>query len=98
MDEREYMKHADAAFKRIENAFAEVDPDLADCERTQGDVLTITFGDGKRCIINTQRPTRQIWVAANARAWHFSFDEAGQVWRDDKDASLELYPALEGIV
>ena len=40
-----------------------------------GDVLTLTFADRKKAVINTQRPTRQIWVAANARAWHFVFED-----------------------
>lgn len=98
MDEREYQRLADEAFRRIEHGFEDVDPDVVDCERAQPDVLTITFADGKRCIVNTQRPTRQIWMAANARAWHFSYDEARRAWIDDKDASTELFAQLANVV
>jgi len=98
MDERTYQTLADAAFKRIEDAFKDVDPDVVDFERTQPDVLTITFSGGKRCIVHTQRPTRQIWMAANARAWHFSYDESASRWHDDKDASLELFATLSRVV
>lgn len=98
MEERDYQRLADEAFRRIERGFEDVDPDVVDCERAQPDVLTITLPGGKRCIVNTQRPTRQIWMAANARAWHFSFDEARRAWIDDKDASTELFAQLAHIV
>lgn len=98
IDEREYQRLADAAFRRIEDGFKDVDADLVDFERTQGDVLTITLPGKKRCIVNTQRPTRQIWLAANSRAWHFSYDAARSVWLDDKDSTTELYATLERII
>lgn len=96
ISEPDYQKIADGVFRRIEDAFRDVDADQVDCERA-GDVLTLTFHGGKRCVINTQRPTRQIWVASGARAWHFSLDAQG-AWRDDKDASIELYEHLRAVV
>ena len=98
MDDRDYQRLADEAFRRIEDGFKDVDPDVVDFERTQGDVLTLTFAGGKRCIINTQRPTRQIWMAANARAWHFSFDPTRAVWHDDKEPQSELFATLTKVV
>ena len=41
IDESAYQHLADAAFRRIETAFKDVDPDDVDCERA-GDVLTLT--------------------------------------------------------
>lgn len=98
MDDRHYQELADQAFRRIEDGFKDVDPDLVDCERTQPDVLTLTFAGGRRCIINTQRPTRQIWLAANARAWHFAWDEAKSAWWDAKNGGHELFATLQTIV
>jgi CyaY protein len=95
IDEAAYFRHAEAAFRRIDAALGDRDVDVVDCERA-GDVVTITFGSGKRCIVNTQRPTRQIWVAASARGWHFRFD--GAAWVDEKDAAVELFATLSGIV
>jgi CyaY protein len=103
MDERAYQHLADAAFRRIEDALKDVDPEDVDCERA-GDVVTLTFKGGKRCVVNTQRPTRQIWLAANARAWHFGWDEPSGRWVDDKGqtsddgAPLELFGAVKRIV
>jgi CyaY protein len=103
MDERAYQHLADAALHRIEDALKDVDPDEVDCERA-GDVVTLTFKGGKKCVVNTQRPTRQIWLAANARAWHFGWDPAGERWVDDKGqtnadgTAVELLGAVKKIV
>ena len=97
MDESRYQKLADVVLRAIEDMFKDVDAEIVDIERA-GDVLTLTFGNKKKAVINTQRPTRQIWVAANARAWHFSYDEAKAEWLDDKDAAVELFTQLGRIV
>jgi CyaY protein len=97
MDESAYQHLADKAFRRIEDAFKDADADQVDCERS-GDVITLTFKGNKRCVINTQRPTRQIWLAANARAWHFSYDAAHDAWVDDKRPDVELFATLTEVV
>jgi CyaY protein len=103
MDESRYQQLADLALRRIENMLEDVDAEVVDLERS-GDVLTLTFmGGGKKAVINTQRPTRQIWLAANARAWHFDFEEpkesggAGR-WMDDKGRGIELLTQISAIV
>ena len=95
MDEQQYQKRADATFKRIEDLLDTVDAEDVDLERS-GDVITLTFKNRGKCIINTQRPTRQIWLAAGSRAWHF--DAAGEQWIDDKDKKTELCEAIVRIV
>jgi CyaY protein len=97
MDESAYQKLADEAFRAIGDAFEEVDSELVDCEFA-GDVVTLTMRGGTKCVVNTQRPARQIWLAANARAWHFSWDEAGQRWVDDKGRGDELYATIARVV
>ncbi len=97
MTEAEYQKLADAALSKLETMLEDVDADDVDVERS-GDVLTLTFKDGKKCVVNTQRPTRQIWLAANARAWHFGWDASSSRWLDDKGQGLELFQRVAGIV
>ena len=103
MDERAYQHLADATFRRLEDALKDVDAEDVDVERA-GDVLTLTFRGGKKCVVNTQRPTRQIWLAANARAWHFSWSAKDERWLDDKGQTnedgtpVELYGSLKRIV
>jgi len=89
MDETQYQHLADKTFKRIEDALKDVDADDVDVERS-GDVVTLTFKGNKRCVLNTQRPTRQIWLAANARAWH--------TWLDDKQPGVTLFATVEDVV
>jgi CyaY protein len=97
MDESAYLKLADQAFRAIGDAFENVDPDLVDCE-SAGDVVTLTLRGGRRCIVNTQRPVRQIWLAANSRAWHFSWDESTRRWMDDKGQKDDLFATIARIV
>ncbi len=93
MTEPAYQKLADATLRRVEDMFKDVDSDDADYDRS-GDVLTFTFRDGTKCVLNTQRPTRQLWLAASARAWHFGYDEATCTWLDDKGLGVELFAKL----
>lgn len=93
MEESRYLQLVDVAWKKIQDAFEDVDPDLAEAY-SAGDVLTISFADRSRCVVNTQRPTRQVWLAARSRAWHFSYDDATHTWLDDKGRGDELYATL----
>ncbi|HEY0840532.1 MAG TPA: iron donor protein CyaY [Vulgatibacter sp.] len=97
MDESRFLQLADRTFRRIQDLLEPIDPDLADYE-TSGDVLQISFADGSKCVINTQRPTRQIWLAARARAWHFDWDEGTGTWIDEKGTGTELLSCLDSIV
>lgn len=97
MNESEYQRRADDVFKRVQDLFEDVDPDLADAY-SAGDVVTVTFADRSRCVINTQRATHQIWMAYSASAWHFRHDPAADRWEDDKGRGDELFATLAAIV
>jgi CyaY protein len=97
MDERTFLQRAEAAFRLIEDACDSVDSDVVDCEMA-GDVVTLTLMGVKKCIVNTQRPTRQLWLAANARAWHFSWDDAKGAWLDDRGLGEELFATIARVV
>jgi CyaY protein len=83
MDEPAYDKLVARTFRRVEDALAEVDPDVCELNAT-GDMLTLQMASGVRVILNTQRAVRQLWLAARATAWHFSYDAASETWQDDK--------------
>lgn len=96
MDERRYLELAETALKRVIAAFDDVDLDEADLD-TAGDVVTITLrpeASRRKIVLNTQRPTRQLWLAGGARAWHFTYDEASARWVDDKGTGAELFTTL----
>lgn len=97
MDESLYQRHVMAAFRKIEDALADVDPDLVEVSST-GDVVTLTMPKGVRCVINTQRPARQIWMAVKDQAWHFSYDQVSGRWDDDKGRGVELLENVEKVI
>lgn len=96
MDENRYLELAQQTFRRIVDLFDRVDVEDADVEST-GDVITITWRDRTKCVVNTQRPVRQIWLAGGDRAWHFEWDETRQAWLDDKGRGDELFGTIRAI-
>jgi CyaY protein len=94
--EDHFDKIADAELRHLEKSLGEIDPDELDVELSQG-VLTGTFSDGQKLIINSHHAAGQIWMAAFRTAWHFSpKEEGGRVeWRTVKD---ELRSTVKRVV
>jgi CyaY protein len=90
MEEKRYRQLVDEAFARIDAAFADVDPDVAESTVSQG-TLTIVFPGNRRFIVSPQTPVRQIWVAFKDRAWHLDYEAATGRWIDDRGQGIELY-------
>ncbi len=97
LEESRYNQLVSAAFKKILAAADLVDPDVLEADST-GDMVTLTSASGEKCVVNTQRAVRQIWVAGKSQGIHFSFDEASGTWRDDKGKGLELYGFVASVV
>jgi CyaY protein len=70
MDETSFDAAARAELGRIEDALADVDPDVIEVSTSDG-VLRLDLRDGTKIVINSHRAARQIWMAAVASAWHF---------------------------
>lgn len=96
MDEKEYEKLAFETLRRVVDLFDDVDVDEADVEST-GDVVRIQYADGSHCVVNTQRPVRQLWLAGLGRGWHFDFDATNKQWVDDKGSGRELFEVLREV-
>jgi len=95
IEEKLYRQMVDEVFHRIDTAFEDVDPDLAESTSSQG-TLTITYEGKLRFILSPQAPVRQIWAAFKDRAWHFDRDANGN-WMDDRGRGIELYRLVEDI-
>ena len=91
LDEAEYRRLIQGTLDRIEDAFENVDPDLAECEQQFG-ALTIKLKNGARCILSAQPSVRQLWMAVASRgaAFHFNYDPLKSEWRDDKGLGIEV--------
>lgn len=96
IDEPRYQHLVSDVFRRIEDALDDVEPEVVDVE-ARGDVLSLGCKNGVRIILNTQRPTRQIWLAARTHAWHFSLGEDGR-WLDDKGRGDELFATVSRLL
>lgn len=99
LQETEYRKKLEDTLGRVESAFEDVDPDVAECEEQLG-ALTIRFADGARCILSAQPSVRQLWLAVAARgvAFHFNYDPESDQWVDDKGRGIELLAYLKDYI
>lgn len=97
MDESRYNQLATQVFKRILAAADAFDPDVLEAEST-GDMVTLTAANREKCIINTQRAVRQLWVAGRGQGIHFDYDAPSGQWRDDKGKGLEVYAFVSDVV
>src|SRR4051812_13350586 len=96
LDEKTYRRLLDDTFTRIDRAFDDVDPDLAESNLAQG-ALTITVRGGHRLILSPQPSPRQLWIAFRDRAWHFDWDETRQCWLDDRGQNLEAVTLVKDL-
>lgn len=94
MDEKLYRKLLDDTYDRVDRAFADVDPDLAEITVAQGS-LTVTFNQKQRFMLTPQPSVRQLWVAFRDRAWHFDWDETKGAWMDDRKLGIEVQKLIE---
>jgi CyaY protein len=93
MNETEFLAAAERTLDEIEAAVEACDADI-DTTRT-GNVLTLELVDGSKIIVNSQTPTRQLWVAAKGGGYHFQWSDGA--WRDTRDGS-EFFAALSRLV
>ena len=94
IDEKSYRQLLDQAFARIDDAFEEIDPDLAEVALSLG-TLTITYPGNLRMMLTPQPSPRQLWVAFRDRAWHFDYDPTKDRWLDDRGQGIDVYKLIE---
>lgn len=76
MNDTEFNTTVDAILMTIEDAVEDLDLDI-DLE-SSGGILTLTFANGSKVIINRQGPTKEIWVAARSGGFHCGY--RGEAW------------------
>jgi CyaY protein len=79
MPESDFHARVDAILAAIEAAAD--DTDDIDSELSSG-ILTLTFDNASKIIVNRQTPNREIWVAAKSGGFHFRFTNG--VWVDTR--------------
>ncbi|HDR8940305.1 iron donor protein CyaY [Burkholderia vietnamiensis] len=92
MSDTEYLARAEAVLAAVErtvDAANDGDHDI-DLERN-GSVLTLTFENGSKIIVNLQSPMKELWIAAKAGGFHYRFVDGE--WRDTRTGT-EFFSAL----
>jgi CyaY protein len=86
MNDSEFHRLADTLWMTIEERLDDWDGDSdIDCE-INGGILTISFENGSKIIINRQEPLHQVWLAAKQGGYHF--DLKGDEWVCDRRRNL----------
>jgi CyaY protein len=95
MDESTFDKLAGEELSALEARLR--DQDGLDADLANG-ILTLELEDGgPKIVINSHAAARQIWVAANLAAAHFSYDEKTSRWFDSRSGE-ELRQKLGSLV
>lgn len=96
MDSKDFHRRSAQALEHIDTRLGELDLDGLDVQLA-GDVLTISFGDGGRFVINAHSAALQIWMAAGTTAWHFDHEEDGRwVARRSGDELMQTVARVVG--
>ena len=90
MNDSQYNLLTDELLLAIEEAIEECGEDI-DYEGVGG-LLTLTFKNGTKIIINKQAPLHEIWVATKFNGHHFALNEK-DLWID-KRGSGEFWQFL----
>lgn len=88
MEEKVYRHLLDDTLAKIDKAFENVDPDLAESNLSQG-ALIVTMRGKQRLVLSPQPSPRQLWVAFRDRAWHFDWNPDRACWLDDRGEDIE---------
>jgi CyaY protein len=96
MSDQAFQRDAEAALDAIEAAIERAaDGDLdVDVER-QGNVITMTFEDDSKVIVNSHSAAQEIWVAARSGGFHYRLADGR--WIDGRSGD-ELFAALSRLV
>ena len=95
MNDANYHQLADQLMIDIEEALDEIEFDI-DYESASG-ILTLTFPNQTKIIVNKQPPKHQIWLATKFNGHHFNFEDdkwiderfGGEFWEVINDAATK---------
>lgn len=97
MNDSTFHQLADSLWQTLEQRIDDWDGDSDIDAEINGNVLTLTFENGSKIIINRQEPLHQVWLATKNGGYHFSYQEGAWIcdrsgadfWRLLETASSE---------
>jgi len=90
LSESEFDRLADRELNAIVEALADSEEEGLEADLESG-VLSIVFEDGTKYVVNSHRAAKQIWMSADASAWHFDWNDGA--WLSTKTGE-ELWTLL----
>jgi CyaY protein len=72
MNDSEFHQLADRLMLKIEETLDEFEGDADIDYETNGGVMTLTFENGSKIVINRQEPLHQVWLATKSGGYHFT--------------------------
>lgn len=95
MEDQAFRSLAEQALTRLVRAIDDLDPDTLDVRRAEGALHVEREGRGP-VVLSRQVPLRELWLAADRRAWHFRYLEGG-AWRE-RDSGEPLEDVLSRLL
>lgn len=80
MQDFEYHEKIDNLLRHLEDQLDAYTGDVDIDYEFHSGILTISFPEGSKIIINKQEPLHQLWMATKFNGHHFGFDEEKQGW------------------
>ncbi|WP_411751831.1 iron donor protein CyaY [Serratia sp. (in: enterobacteria)] len=91
MNDSEFHQLADQLILNIEQTLDDFDGDADIDYETNGGVMTLSFENGSKIVINRQEPLHQVWLATKAGGYHFNYRD--ESWQCDR-SGREFYELL----
>lgn len=94
-DERAFRAEVTRTLGALLRQLDELDTDEMDARMSEGN-LTVGFEQGGTFMLSQQTPTRELWLSANLKAWHFRWFRGSWVERDSHAPMGEVLERLFG--
>lgn len=91
MTETEFLSAVDKVWGQLESWADDWPGQDLELVRS-GPVIEIEFESGKKIVVNSQAPMRQIWLASPHGAFHYAWKEGA--WRDTR-SNKEFWQELQ---
>ena len=93
IDESAFRQTVSRALRNLLDQFDAIDSDDLDNRLSEG-VLQTEFEGGGVFVLSQQVPTRELWLSAFSRAWHFRFQGGEAAHWLERDTSEPLEAVL----
>lgn len=96
MESKEYLTQSRILFDAVKATLDRFE-DHMDYETADGKLEILFESGASRMVLNTQRALQEVWLAGNAKAWHFRYQPETQVWFADAE-KVEFYQILSELL